>query len=56
MNHCSQQMPMSQISRYYLLGPYREAILDKVKAQPDITMPDLAAKADLRGFAHALSA
>jgi transposase len=24
------------------LGPYREAILDKVKAQPDITMPDLA--------------
>jgi transposase len=25
------------------LGPYREAILDKVKAQPDITMPDLAA-------------
>ena len=38
------------------LGPYRDAILDKVKAQPDITMPDLAAKADLRGFAHALSA
>lgn len=25
------------------LGPYREAILDKVKVQPDITMPDLAA-------------
>ena len=25
------------------LGPYREAIVDKVKAQPDITMPDLAA-------------
>ena len=25
------------------LGPYREVILDKVKAQPDITMPDLAA-------------
>ena len=25
------------------LGRYREAILDKVKAQPDITMPDLAA-------------
>ena len=24
------------------LGPYQEAILDKVKAQPDITMPDLA--------------
>jgi transposase len=24
------------------LGRYREAILDKVKAQPDITMPDLA--------------
>lgn len=24
------------------LGPYREAIVDKVKAQPDITMPDLA--------------
>ena len=24
------------------LGPYREAILDKVKVQPDITMPDLA--------------
>ncbi len=25
------------------LGPYRQAILDKVKAKPDITMPDLAA-------------
>jgi transposase len=25
------------------LAPYHEAILDKVKAQPDITMPDLAA-------------
>jgi transposase len=25
------------------LGPYREVILDKVKTQPDITMPDLAA-------------
>jgi transposase len=25
------------------LGPYRETILNKVKAQPDITMPDLAA-------------
>ena len=25
------------------LGPYHEAILDKVKAQPDITMPELAA-------------
>lgn len=25
------------------LGPYQEAVLDKVKAQPDITMPDLAA-------------
>ena len=25
------------------LGPCQEAILDKVKAQPDITMPDLAA-------------
>ena len=25
------------------LDPYRDAILDKVKAQPDITMPDLAA-------------
>ncbi len=25
------------------LGRYQEAILDKVKAQPDITMPDLAA-------------
>jgi transposase len=25
------------------LGPYQETILDKVKAQPDITMPDLAA-------------
>jgi transposase len=24
------------------LGPYRQAIVDKVKAQPDITMPDLA--------------
>lgn len=24
------------------LGPFREAILDKVNAQPDITMPDLA--------------
>ena len=24
------------------LGPCREAIVDKVKAQPDITMPDLA--------------
>lgn len=24
------------------LGPYRDAIVDKVKAQPDITMPDLA--------------
>ena len=24
------------------LGAYREAIVDKVKAQPDITMPDLA--------------
>ena len=24
------------------LGPYREAILNKVKAQPDITMPDLS--------------
>ena len=25
------------------LGPYQGAIVDKVKAQPDITMPDLAA-------------
>jgi transposase len=25
------------------LGPYQGAILDKVKTQPDITMPDLAA-------------
>jgi transposase len=25
------------------LGPYRQAIVDKVKAKPDITMPDLAA-------------
>jgi len=25
------------------LGPYREAIINKVEAQPDITMPDLAA-------------
>jgi transposase len=25
------------------LGPYTQAILDKVKGQPDITMPDLAA-------------
>lgn len=25
------------------LGPFREAILGKVKAQPDIAMPDLAA-------------
>jgi transposase len=25
------------------LGPCQEVILDKVKAQPDITMPDLAA-------------
>ena len=25
------------------LAPYTDAILDKVKAQPDITMPDLAA-------------
>ena len=25
------------------LGPYTQAILGKVKAQPDITMPDLAA-------------
>ncbi len=25
------------------LGPCREAIVDRVKAQPDITMPDLAA-------------
>ena len=24
------------------LGPYRQAILDKVEAKPDITMPDLA--------------
>lgn len=24
------------------LGPYRQAIIDKVKAKPDITMPDLA--------------
>lgn len=24
------------------LGPYRQVIIDKVKAQPDITMPDLA--------------
>lgn len=24
------------------LGPYRQVILDKVKAKPDITMPDLA--------------
>ena len=24
------------------LGPFQEAIIDKVKAQPDITMPDLA--------------
>ena len=24
------------------LGPYEEAILDKVRMQPDITMPDLA--------------
>lgn len=25
------------------LGPYREAIVERVKEQPDITMPDLAA-------------
>ena len=25
------------------LGPYREVLVEKVKAQPDITMPDLAA-------------
>jgi transposase len=25
------------------LGPCREALVDKVKAEPDITMPDLAA-------------
>jgi transposase len=25
------------------LGPHRRAIIDKVKAKPDITMPDLAA-------------
>jgi len=25
------------------LGPYRQAIIDKVQAKPDITMPDLAA-------------
>jgi transposase len=25
------------------LGPYREALVGKVKAKPDITMPDLAA-------------
>ncbi len=25
------------------LGPYRDAIITKVEAQPDITMPDLAA-------------
>ena len=25
------------------LGPYRDAIIEKVKAKPDITMPDLAA-------------
>ena len=25
------------------LGPYREVLIEKVKAQPDITMPDLAA-------------
>jgi len=25
------------------LAPYRQAIIDKVKAKPDITMPDLAA-------------
>src|SRR3546814_17862791 len=24
------------------LGPYRQAIVDKVKAKPDITLPDLA--------------
>ncbi len=24
------------------LGPYRQALVDKVKAKPDITMPDLA--------------
>ena len=31
------------------LGPYQEAILDKVKAQPDITMPDLAAWLEVAG-------
>jgi transposase len=25
------------------LGPYRDVIVDKVKAQPDVTMPELAA-------------
>jgi len=25
------------------LGPYREVLIEKVKARPDITMPDLAA-------------
>lgn len=25
------------------LGPYRAALIEKVKAEPDITMPDLAA-------------
>jgi transposase len=35
------------------LGPYREVILDKVKAQPDITMPDLAAWLEV---AHSVTA
>jgi transposase len=35
------------------LGSYQEAILDKVKAQPDITMPDLA---DWLEAAHGVTA
>jgi len=30
------------------LGPCREALVDKVKAEPDITMPDLAAWLEAR--------
>src|SRR3546814_14133462 len=30
------------------LGPYRQALVDKVKAQPDTPMPDLAVLLDAR--------
>src|SRR3546814_14534766 len=35
------------------LGPYRQALLDKVKATPDITMPALAVRLDDRPGLHA---